>query len=403
MGALYFSSMVMADIELALHNETGEAVAEAHVPVPVHEGQARFKAAVKKVRTGQRMRRMSQVVESEESTPAERFVAAAQLEADLATQTPELRPALVKALRKKKEGAFDGFADRTVTEIYITGSLTFHMLTPRKLGNHRRWFTWVVALICMLLFSYQAGVFPAYLAASGAISSQCLQEAHVTNAYGLWRWIAPGSNFCVDHTFSADFLIRWGALWMPQLRSQPWRLWTSIMIHQATYHLLTNMMLWLLLAAYVEKTFGWWRLVILTFLSGTGGALMTAAFDKACTANVGFSGCDFGMLGVFIVDLAENIRVSQRAVLRTVVTVILLILLIIGSVTAPNVSQWAHLGGFLSGVAPSMMLLPRLGHAHVEAWIPVVGGVWTVSYFTSLLSYVFAARAKGLDCGTPDG
>ena len=73
------------------------------------------------------------------------------------------------------------------------------------------------------------------------------------------------------------------------------------MLHQTTYHMLTNMLLWLLLAAYVEKTFGWWRLLILWFLAGTGGALMTASFDKACTANVGFSGCDFGLLGVFVV------------------------------------------------------------------------------------------------------
>ena len=43
------------------------------------------------------------------------------------------------------------------------------------------------------------------------------------------------------------------------------------------------------------------------------------------------------------------------------------------------------------------------GHAHVEAWIPFVGGLWTLVYFVSLLSYVFADRAKGLDCGTPDG
>ena len=392
----------MPDIELALHDDAGHEVAEAHVPVPTSEGMARFRSAVQKVERGQRMRRESQIMSDPRSEPTERFVAASRLNTTLEEEAPEHRAELVKALRKKEEGSFDGFADRCVTELYIQSSMTFHFFTPRKLGGHRRFVTWTLGVFIFMLFFYQAGLYPAYLASRQAISSECLANPQVTNANGLLRWVAPG-NFCVDHDFSSDFLIRWGALWLPSLRSQPWRLWTSLICHENLYHVATNMFMWLLLGAYVEKVFGWWRLVILTFVAGTGGALMTAAFDGACTANVGFSGADFGLLGVFIVDLVENVRVSKRAIIRSVMTAILLILLIAGSVTAPNVSQWAHLGGFLSGVFPSMVLLPRLGHAHVEAWIPVVGLVWTVTYFVSLLSYVFAKRADGLDCGTPDG
>lgn len=392
----------MPDIELALSDDKGQEIAEAHVPVPAGEGMARFRAAVQKVERGGRMRRASQVMADVRGDPTERFTAVVDLNSALAHETLPHRAALIKALKKKEEGAFDGFADRCVTELYIQGSVTFHFFTPRKLGGHRRWVTWAVALLVFTLFAYQAGIWVAYLASRGAISSQCLATPQVTNANGLLRWVAPG-NFCVDHELSADFLIRWGALWLPALRSQPWRLWTSLALHQNLYHVATNLFMWLLLAAYVEKVFGWWRLTILTFVAGTGGALMTAAFDKACTANVGLSGADFGLLGVFLVDLVENVRVSKRAIIRSVMTAILLILLIAGSVTAPNVSQWAHLGGFLSGVAPSMVLLPRLGHAHVEAWIPLVGGLWTLAYFVSLLSYVFADRANGLGCGTPDG
>ncbi|KAK9826922.1 hypothetical protein WJX74_000426 [Apatococcus lobatus] len=393
----------MPDIELALNSDAGTTVAEAHVPVPEGDARARFKAAVQRVERGRRVRRMSQVIDDEDTQPGDRLAAAVRMEADLATVSADLRPQLLRAIRKKKEGGFDSFADRTVTEIYITGSLAFHFLTPRKLGDHRRWVTWAVAVFVVVIFFYQAGLYVAYLAAGDQISRACLQEPRVTNAYGLYRWFVGGSGFCVDHTFSADYLIRWGALWLPRLRRQPWRLWSSLFVHQTVYHMATNMFLWLALAAYVEGTFGWWRLAILWLVAGTGGALMTASFDGACTANVGFSGCDFGLLGVYVVDLAENIRTSKHAVLRTVMTIVLLILLIAGSVTAPNVSQWAHLGGFLSGLFPSMVLLPRLGHAHVEAWIPLVGAIWTVAYFTSLFSYVFAYRAKGLDCGTPDG
>lgn len=398
-----FVGSVMADIELAVHDGEGRQVAEAHVPVAPSEGLRKFREAVRKVEGGGRMRRGSQIMFETPSTPADRFAAAVQIGREVARAAPADRPNLLKAIRKKEEGSFDGFADRVVTELYVQSSWTFHLLTPRKLGNHRRWFTWAVAAVFGAIFFYQAGLFPAYLVAAGGLGGDCLADPRVTNAYGLWRWIAPGHDFCVPHTLSADFLIRWGALWMPKLRRQPWRLWTSVAIHQSLWHLATNLFMWLLLASYTERVFGWWRLVLLTFLSATGGVLLTASFGAACTANVGLSGADFGLLGVFIVDLAENVRTSKRAVLRAVMTAILLVLLIVGSVTAPNVSQWAHLGGFLSGIFPSMLVLPRLGHAHVEAWIPIVGAVWTVAYFVSLLSYVFAHRADGLDCGTPDG
>ena len=314
----------MPDIELGIVAEDGAVVEEVHVPVPASEAQQRFKAAVQKVKGGRNIRRMSQVVDAVWiRAPADRFAAVVEIEREVAHEEPALQSALVKAIRKKKEGTFDGFADRTVTELYITSSQTFHLLTPRKLGNHRRWVTWVLALVIIVTFWYMAGAFPAYLAAGGSISAQCLAQPAVTNAGGMWQWIGPDSDFCISHTFSADYLIRWGALWLPQLRAQPWRLWSSLVVHQTVWHMVTNLMLWLLLAAYVEKTFGWWRLLILWFLAGTGGALMTGCFDKACVANVGFSGADFGLLGVFVVDLAENIRVSKRAVLRSVLTVIL--------------------------------------------------------------------------------
>ena len=211
----------------------------------------------------------------------------------------------------------------------------------------------------------------------------------------MWRWLDTG-DFCVPHTFDAGFLVKWGAVWPPYLYNQPWRLWTSLFVHQTLYHCATNLALWVLLASALERRFGWWRLFLVWFVGATGGALFAAAFDALDTANVGWSGGDFAALAAYIVDLAENFRAESRPLLRGLFTFVLLILLIAGSATAPNVSQWAHVGGFVCGAFPAMVMLPRLGHEHLEAWVPVVGLLFLIIIFVSLPAYVFGDRVRSL-------
>ncbi|KAK9844734.1 hypothetical protein WJX74_006149 [Apatococcus lobatus] len=383
----------MADIELAL-TEGGAEVAEARVHVPGgHEGLAKFRGAVRAVERGQRLQHAADAVF--EAPAGGRDVAGVARLAGLVEREPGRRR-LLKALHKREHRRFDSFADRATTELWLTGTLVFHACTPHKLGAHRRVFTWLVTAVLVVLNVYLAGVFPAYLASVGGVDRNCLVQPGVTNALGLWRWIVPRGGFCVPHTLDAPFLVKWGAMWPPYLYNQPWRMWTALFVHQGAYHLITNLALWLLLASVIERRFGWWRLACVWFVGATGGSLFAAAFDDLSTANCGWSGGDFALLAAFVVDLAENFRLEARPILRGLFTVVLLVLLIAGSATAPDVSQWAHVGGFLAGLAPSMVIFPRLGHEHLEAWVPVAGLVWLVALFVSLPAYVFGVRVRGL-------
>ena len=58
--------------------------------------------------------------------------------------------------------------------------------------------------------------------------------------YGGTPWLLPG-----------DFLIIWGARWGPLMRAQPYRWFTSWFLHESFVHILSNMLLFLVIALQV--------------------------------------------------------------------------------------------------------------------------------------------------------
>lgn len=62
-----------------------------------------------------------------------------------------------------------------------------------------------------------------------------------TWCYGGTPWLLPG-----------DFLIVWGARWGPLMRAQPYRWLTSWFLHESFVHILSNMLLFLVIAVQVR-------------------------------------------------------------------------------------------------------------------------------------------------------
>ena len=51
-----------------------------------------------------------------------------------------------------------------------------------------------------------------------------------------------------------DFLIVWGARWGPLMHAQPYRWFTSWFLHQSFTHVLSNMLLFLVIAIQVRDS-----------------------------------------------------------------------------------------------------------------------------------------------------
>ena len=73
-------------------------------------------------------------------------------------------------------------------------------------------------------------------------------------------------------------------------------------------------------------------------------------------------------------------------------------------VTSPvGTSHLSHVGGFLSGLFPALMFLPRLKSERWEALLPAVGALVTVGIFVALPTVFYVDRFPKLgNCGGID-
>ncbi|THU54413.1 hypothetical protein C4D60_Mb10t24810 [Musa balbisiana] len=126
------------------------------------------------------------------------------------------------------------------------------------------------------------------------------------------------------------------------------------------------------------------RIGLLYIMSGFGGSLLSSLFT-ASSISVGASGALFGLLGGMLSELLTNwtIYANKFAALLTLIFIIV-INLAVGLL--PDVDNFAHIGGFVSGFLLGFMLLirPQFGWSSQEGSnvnLSCEGSSRTHSYF----------------------
>ncbi len=169
-------------------------------------------------------------------------------------------------------------------------------------------------------------------------------------------------------------LVHWGANngTLVLHYGQRWRLVTAMFVHVGIIHIATNMWcLWNLglLAEPLVGPFGVFAAYLLTGLAGN--LLSVAVHGPDATVGAGASGAVFGLAGVLIVLLKSPLlplpQLELKRLRRSVIYFALLNLGI-GLYTAigPSpirIDNMAHVGGFLSGLALGLPLVPKIGAA----------------------------------------
>ena len=171
---------------------------------------------------------------------------------------------------------------------------------------------------------------------------------------------------------STGDLIRFGATntSLMQDQGQWWRLVTAIFVHGGWIHLLTNMWCLWNLGLLGEPLVGPFGLAAVYVLTGAAGNLLSMAVNVLQNhdeTGVGASGAVFGIAGILIVLLSnrklpipwEELRRLRRSVIQFAV-----LNLVIGAATifgGPiRIDNFAHIGGFISGLALGIPLVPRM-------------------------------------------
>jgi rhomboid protease GluP len=154
------------------------------------------------------------------------------------------------------------------------------------------------------------------------------------------------------------------------LHGQWYRLVTATFVHVGLLHISTNMWCLWNLGLLGEPLLGPFGLVAVYLLTGVAGNLLSLAVNVAIRDNAvgaGASGAVFGLAGILIVLLSNRrlpIPWPELKRLRKSVIWFAAINLLIGGSTlflpVIRIDNFAHLGGFLSGLALGVPLVPRM-------------------------------------------
>ena len=132
-----------------------------------------------------------------------------------------------------------------------------------------------------------------------------------------------------------------------------YRLFTCIFLHIGIMHLLCNMYSLYIVGNSVENLFGKVKYLIIYFISGICGSILSLAFCHN-TISAGASGAIFGLLGALLY-FGYYYRAYLGSTIKNSVIQVILINLIIGFMV-PGISNAAHIGGLVGGILTAMMV-----------------------------------------------
>lgn len=141
-----------------------------------------------------------------------------------------------------------------------------------------------------------------------------------------------------------------------------YRLITSLFLHADIGHLANNMILLYFGGEIVEKTMGKARFLLLFFVSGICGNLLSAVYEMTAGGyydSIGASGAVFGLIGglLYLVIMGKG-RAWQISVQRMV---LMIALTLYSGFRSVRVNSAAHIGGLLSGFLLAFLLC-NIGH-----------------------------------------
>lgn len=186
----------------------------------------------------------------------------------------------------------------------------------------------------------------------------------------------------------------WGANFGPATKDgQWWRLATAMFLHFGILHLGMNMLSLLDGGRLVERMYGPLRFLLIYFVSGLTGNLLSLIVQGDRAVSGGASGAIFGVYGALLVYLwrqrhtverGEFLRLFWGALIFAGITIVL-------GLNITGIDNGAHIGGFVAGMLSGGALVQPLDGSGVLGRYRQVGasaGQWLSGIALALLVLV---------------
>ncbi len=154
--------------------------------------------------------------------------------------------------------------------------------------------------------------------------------------------------------YSTQKLIHFGAnVGLLVKLGQYYRLVTCMFLHAGIMHILLNMYSLFIVGPRVEDFFGKWKFILIYFLSGISGSLLSFGLNGD-VVSVGASGAIFGLFGA-LVYFGYSYRGYIGAMVKSQIVPVVAYNLVMGFLI-PGIDMWGHIGGLVGGLMVANML-----------------------------------------------
>lgn len=163
-------------------------------------------------------------------------------------------------------------------------------------------------------------------------------------------------------TLDVSHMMEYGALYPEYIsdKGEYWRFFTATVMHFGFEHLLNNMVMLAVAGRFLEKAIGKIKYLILYFIAGIGGCVLSY-IEMMQTGNyvvaAGASGSIFGIIGalawIILIHKGRYENLTGRGMIM-----MLLFSLYYGASTG-DVDNWGHIGGLMMGFLLAIIFYRR--------------------------------------------
>ena len=247
------------------------------------------------------------------------------------------------------------------------------------------WVTWIITIATIAVWCFTA-----------------YQLALAAGAHNFHDIIANVMNNAVnvqDNDALSNVLITYGAKDNDLIiQGQYWRFITPIFLHANLLHVGLNMLNFFVLGLFLERLLGHLRFLLIYLLTGIISIIASFYFMPQ-EISVGASGAIFGLVGAYSIFVLTH----RRAFRNNGIPALLWLVLIIGvnlsiGLFVPNVDNYAHLGGFLSGCLLGWWFMPLYELSANKALTDVhsLSRRWPLALLTIVSTLILAILARYL-------
>ena len=154
--------------------------------------------------------------------------------------------------------------------------------------------------------------------------------------------------------YNTGLLVALGANYGPLVKNgEIYRLVACMFLHGGIMHFGLNMYSLFIVGPRVEDFFGKWKFLLIYFLSGICGSLLSVGMNPD-VVSIGASGAIFGLFGA-LVYFGYTYRGYIGAMIRSQIVPIVIYNLFLGFII-PGIDMWGHVGGLIGGLLAANML-----------------------------------------------